>query len=251
MNRVYNSSFTTLNLFNHIWSHQIIIFAAITFGIIDLKRTQHFTKIFHFLSPDIHPCVCVSGGQKCKFFGTFCVRTKWMIPFYVVLSKGVFKTRSNVYDVVCFCKNSWLKLSWTLKNIWGIWEIFTGKNLPFHKQISYLDKEYKKYAKRKTEKMRKNIPTVSMLRLLSDRDTWNSTTSMKNYWTYPHILEKGLHMKKNWANFTYANDSPDLTCWLLIRQWQSESVLICRIKKNLSRKWNIYSLKVPDRQAFA
>ena len=26
-------------------------------------------------------CVCVSGGKKCKFFGKFCVRTKWMIAY--------------------------------------------------------------------------------------------------------------------------------------------------------------------------
>ena len=24
--------------------------------------------------------VCISGGKKCKFFGKFCVRTKWLVP---------------------------------------------------------------------------------------------------------------------------------------------------------------------------
>ena len=30
----------------------------------------------HFLPPDTHTYVCVSGGKKCYFFGKFCVHTK-------------------------------------------------------------------------------------------------------------------------------------------------------------------------------
>ena len=40
----------------------------------DVSRTQStpsFPKCKHFLSPDTHTYVCISGGKKCSFFGKF------------------------------------------------------------------------------------------------------------------------------------------------------------------------------------
>ena len=34
-------------------------------GVIHLERTLNFPKSYHFLPPDTHLCVCVSGGKKC------------------------------------------------------------------------------------------------------------------------------------------------------------------------------------------
>ena len=48
-------------------------------GIIHVVRTQNFPKSWHFLPPDTHTYICVSGGKKCYFFGKFCVHNKWMI----------------------------------------------------------------------------------------------------------------------------------------------------------------------------
>ena len=47
-----------------------------SYGIIHWVRSQNF----HFLPPDAHAYVCVSGGRKCQFFGKFRDRTQWMIP---------------------------------------------------------------------------------------------------------------------------------------------------------------------------
>ena len=33
---------------------------------------------------------CVSWGKKCKFFGKFCVRTKWMNLKVKNLKEGIF-----------------------------------------------------------------------------------------------------------------------------------------------------------------
>ena len=49
-------------------------------GIIHLVRTQNVSRSEHFLPPDTHTYVCVSGAKKCEFFEIFCIRTKWMIP---------------------------------------------------------------------------------------------------------------------------------------------------------------------------
>ena len=38
---------------------------AFNFGIIHLVRIQNFPKNQHFLLPDTHTYVCVSGGKKC------------------------------------------------------------------------------------------------------------------------------------------------------------------------------------------
>ena len=35
------------------------------------QKTQNFSKIEHFLPPDTHTYVCVSGGKKCSFFQKF------------------------------------------------------------------------------------------------------------------------------------------------------------------------------------
>ena len=70
--------------------------------IIHFLRTQKFSKKWHFLPLDAHTyvrisggggwwggclppdtqtsSVCVLGDKKVSFLGTFCVRTKWMIP---------------------------------------------------------------------------------------------------------------------------------------------------------------------------
>ena len=52
-----------------------------------------------------------------------------------------------------------------LRNL-GTFDLFTGKDLPFRKRISYLDKEYKK--QNEIQKMR-NIPRVPMLRLFREK----------------------------------------------------------------------------------
>ena len=39
-----------------------------------------FAEKLTFLPPDTHMYVCVSEGNKCMFFGKFCVHTKSMIP---------------------------------------------------------------------------------------------------------------------------------------------------------------------------
>ena len=38
---------------------------AFNFGIIHLVRKQNFPKNQHFLLPDTHTYMCVSGGKKC------------------------------------------------------------------------------------------------------------------------------------------------------------------------------------------
>ena len=35
------------------------------------QSTQNFPKNEHFLPPDMHTYVCVSGGKKCSIFGKF------------------------------------------------------------------------------------------------------------------------------------------------------------------------------------
>ena len=35
------------------------------------QSTQNFPKNEHFLPPDMHTYVCVSGGEKCSIFGKF------------------------------------------------------------------------------------------------------------------------------------------------------------------------------------
>ena len=45
----------------------------------------------------MHTKVCVSGGKKSYFFRTFCIRTKWMIPFLKKHVKSLFGT-----NFVCF-----------------------------------------------------------------------------------------------------------------------------------------------------
>ena len=41
-----------------------------------------FRKTNISYQPDTCTYVCVSGGKKCQFSGTFCVRTKCVIPKY-------------------------------------------------------------------------------------------------------------------------------------------------------------------------
>ena len=40
-------------------------------GVSRKQSTPKFTKNKHFLPPDTHTYVCVSGGKKCLFFGNF------------------------------------------------------------------------------------------------------------------------------------------------------------------------------------
>ena len=51
------------------------LFSYFDTGIIHLVHTQNFLKNENLLPPDTHMNVCVSGGNKCSFFGKFCVRT--------------------------------------------------------------------------------------------------------------------------------------------------------------------------------
>ena len=50
--------------------------------IIYLLRWQNFPKNEHFLPPDTHTFMCVSGGIKLHFFGKFCECNTWMIPIF-------------------------------------------------------------------------------------------------------------------------------------------------------------------------
>ena len=56
------------------------------FDLGSLVCIQNFPKKQHFLPPDTHTYVCVSGCKKFYFFGKFCVSTKWIISF---VFKGV------------------------------------------------------------------------------------------------------------------------------------------------------------------
>ena len=40
-------------------------------GVSRKQSTSNFPKNEHFLPPDTHTYVCVSGGKKCSFFGKF------------------------------------------------------------------------------------------------------------------------------------------------------------------------------------
>ena len=40
-------------------------------GVTRKQSTPHFPKNEHFLPPDTHKFVCVSGGKKCSSFGKF------------------------------------------------------------------------------------------------------------------------------------------------------------------------------------
>ena len=40
-------------------------------GVSRKQSTPNFPKNEHFLPPDTHTYVCVSGGKKCSFFGKF------------------------------------------------------------------------------------------------------------------------------------------------------------------------------------
>ena len=49
-------------------------------GISRKQSTPNFPKNEHFLLPDTHTYVCVSGGKKCSFFGKFGVLCFFEIP---------------------------------------------------------------------------------------------------------------------------------------------------------------------------
>ena len=66
------------------------------YGIICLTRSQSFSKNQHFILPDTHTHVCVSGGKKCWFFQKLCERTEWMIPI-TRHSLGNLKKRSILH----------------------------------------------------------------------------------------------------------------------------------------------------------
>ena len=51
---------------------------------------KNFPKNKHFLPPDTHMYVYVSGCKKCWFFGKFWERTKWMIPKQILKLSGIF-----------------------------------------------------------------------------------------------------------------------------------------------------------------
>ena len=43
-----------------------------------MKYLHKFSLKWHFLTPDTHSYVCVSGGTRCYFYGELSVRIKWM-----------------------------------------------------------------------------------------------------------------------------------------------------------------------------
>ena len=51
----------------------MIILTNLKTGISRKQRTSNFPKNEHFLPPDTHTYLCISGGKKCLFFGKFVV----------------------------------------------------------------------------------------------------------------------------------------------------------------------------------
>ena len=50
---------------------------------IHLVSPQNLQKNYHFLPPDAHTSICISGVQNISFLGKFYVRTKWINPFTI------------------------------------------------------------------------------------------------------------------------------------------------------------------------
>ena len=49
---------------------------------VGITHLAKFSEKLHFLPPDMHMYMCVSGGKKCLFFGKFYVNTIKIIPKY-------------------------------------------------------------------------------------------------------------------------------------------------------------------------
>ena len=74
-----------------------------TLRIIHLVRAQNFLKQLTFLTPCTNRYMCVSRCKECYFFGKFCVRTKWMIPYLQI--KNLIWTANGLYMMVMVALN--------------------------------------------------------------------------------------------------------------------------------------------------
>ena len=62
-----------------------------------------FPKNRHFLPPDTHTCVCVSGGKKCLFFGNFGVLC---FPETPILRFALFPYYRRISEMFLFVNSS-------------------------------------------------------------------------------------------------------------------------------------------------
>ena len=74
------------------------------FGIIHLVHSQNFPTNKHFVTPDTHTYVGVSGGTKCLLVGKFCEYNKWTTPLEKIL-------KYSTVNLDCDLE----KISWKLK----------------------------------------------------------------------------------------------------------------------------------------
>ena len=87
-------------------------------GVSRKQSMPNFPLNEHFLPPDMHNYVCVSGGKKCSFFGKFDVvcflETPFvrfaLFPYNRRLSFQILNVKENT-PLLCF-KNSVLQLTY-------------------------------------------------------------------------------------------------------------------------------------------
>ena len=60
------------------------------------QRMLNFPKNGHFLPPDTHTYVCVSGGKKCPFFGKFGVLCFLVTSVFEICLFSVLPTRCSI-----------------------------------------------------------------------------------------------------------------------------------------------------------
>ena len=101
-----------------------------------IQSTPNFPKKEHFLPPDTHTYVCVSGCKKCSFFGTLgmlCILVTSVLRFAFL----PYYRRS--YILLLFFENIWKYL-----NIYFLWTWFKAcankNNFPEWKNVSIVGK---------------------------------------------------------------------------------------------------------------
>ena len=60
------------------------------------QSTPNFAKNEHFLSPDTHAYVCVSGGKKCSFFAKFVVLCFLKTPAFCLITDKLTCFYANI-----------------------------------------------------------------------------------------------------------------------------------------------------------
>ena len=126
-------------------------------GVSRKQSKPNFARNEHFLPPDTHTYVCVSGGKKCSFFGkigVLCFLKTPVLRFALLL---YYRQNTNRFDLpdgpnnfplspfhdtsdfLMFSgsieRDQWLEMSWKLAQYcWQHSEcviFFTAKNIPF------------------------------------------------------------------------------------------------------------------------